>query len=76
MLGVENPRSYLYTGVPFWTMSPLAFDNYAFVLAVGEHGSLLPVRTTEMLFIRPVISLKSDVSLSGSGTMDDPFVLS
>jgi len=74
-----NQKYYLYTGQEYWTMTPywylvgrisppFTFDvkteGYLGASGVGyEHG------------VRPVINLRSDVELTGTGTMSDPYVV-
>ncbi len=72
-----NAGSYLYTGQGYWTMSPYDYDSGARVFYVNSSGLLTygnaAVRTNG---VRPVINLRSDVQLTGSGTTSDPFKLS
>ena len=69
-----NAGSYLYTGQGYWTMSPYDYDSGARVFYVNSSGLLTygnaAVRTNG---VRPVINLRSDVQLTGSGTTSDPF---
>ena len=73
-----NQNNYLYTGQYYWTMSPYYFSgSYAFVFCVFSSGNLDArnnVTWTEP-GVRPVINLRSDTPLSGSGTTSDPFVV-
>ena len=70
-----NTGSYLYTGQPYWTMSPLRFSaGFAYVFAVNDNGYLSG--NTDVNYVggvRPVINIRADVSLTGSGTTSDPF---
>ena len=70
-----NTGSYLYTGQDYWTMSPSNFSGAgAGVFRVNSDGDIggfgLNLATPG---VRPVINLRSDVALSGSGTTTDPF---
>ena len=69
--------SYLYTGQTYWTMSPYDFFSVTFgagVLVV--YSSSLTWNCVDITNgVRPVINLRSDVALSGSGTTSDPFVV-
>ena len=75
-----NTGSYLYTGEYYWTMSPYNFisaSSTAAVLHVGSDGYL----TSSGVHwgdsgMRPVINIRADVSITGSGTTTDPFKLS
>ena len=69
-----NTESYLYTGQPYWTMSPYSFNGVGSnVLIVVSDGSLYYTFTDGTSGIRPVINLKDDVQLCGSGTTTDPY---
>ena len=73
----DNYANYLYTGQLYWTMTPFFSDaffadvdfiNCPYISSpssgvIGEHG------------IRPVISLKSDLEISGTGTINDPYIV-
>ena len=75
-----NGNSYLDVGIAYWTMSPLYYedyaDGYASVLFVDQSGNRNNDLVAGVLGVRPVINLRSDVALSGSGTSTDPFKLS
>ena len=72
----SNQNCYLYTGQFYWTMSPYYYPN-AFVFGVSSTGDLYlgSGRVDNSRGIRPVINLKSDISLTGSGSVDDPFLV-
>ena len=73
----NNPKSsYLNTGKTYWTMSPLRFNTEAggaFVFFVYSSGRLGSGNLYSPWGVRPAINIRSDVSLSGSGTTLDPF---
>jgi len=70
-----NTGSYLYTGQTYWTMSPYYYSGNALVFYVYSDGHL----NSDSLIswpvpgVRPVINLRADVQLTGSGTTSDPF---
>ena len=71
--------NYLYTGQYYWTMSPYGFDNsgYAVVFSVTSTGQLSYSDVDWAVpGVRPVINLKADVTLTGSGSSTDPYVVS
>ncbi len=70
-----NQNNYLYTGQYYWTMSPYWYNNgYATVFRVYSDGSLVnDVVNNTSPGVRPVINLKADTPLTGSGTTSDPF---
>ena len=62
----NNTSYYLYTGQDYFTMSPSSFD-----------GGLYSNRLDNKYGVRPVINLKSDVTISsGNGTSNNPYVIS
>ena len=70
--------SYLDVGIDYWTMSPYYFENYgvAFVFVVYSGGGLIDYWGVDGIWgVRPVINLRADVQLDGSGTTTDPFRL-
>ena len=70
----SNSNNYLYTSQDYWTMSPSIFGSgNAGVLKVNLNGSFSTSRVDVSWGIRPVINLKADVSLTGSGTTTDSF---
>ena len=75
----ENTNNYLYTEQEYWTMSPSNFDAtylYAYVFHVDSLGRLFTstVHWTDS-GVRPVINLRADVQLTGTGSQNDPFVV-
>ena len=74
----SNSNNYLYTGQYYWTMSPFSYDghyDYACVFGVDSDGHLDRWFVFNSPGVRPVINIRSDVALSGSGTTSDPFVV-
>ena len=74
-LGTSNSSYYLYTGYSYWTMSPRLYDYYASVHTVASNGNLGNGYVNSSSGIRPVINLKADVGITGSGTSSDPYVV-
>ena len=75
--GSSNSSYYLYTGTTYWTMSPCYFGgSYAYEFRVSSNGGLYSGDVGVSYYgVRPVLSLKSSVTLSGSGSMNDPFAV-
>ena len=70
--------NYLYTNQNYWTMSPYYFNatiGYARVFYVRGAGHLNNADVNSTFGVRPVINLRADVQLSGSGTSSDPYVV-
>ena len=74
----SNSNNYLYTGQYYWTMSPryLSGDK-AHVFIVSREGRLGSGGgfgfIDSLLGVRPVINIKADTQITGSGTSTDPF---
>ena len=73
----SNSSYYLYTGQFYWAMSPYVFNignaSEFFVNSVGSiNFDFVRIRSNG---VRPVLSLKSDITLTGSGTQNDPWVV-
>ena len=77
-----NNKYYLYTGQFYWTMTPSYFDSAgtADVFGVVSTGQL--IGNTDFNFVdwdngvRPAINIASNVTITGSGTISDPYVVS
>ena len=79
--GGNSGTSYLYTTEEYWTMSPYGYNamyGRAYVFYVSSTGALSPDwgGVDDSLGVRPVINLRSDIQLTGTGTSTDPFRLS
>ena len=71
-------NSYLNIRIDYWTMSPCIAPHYtdsyvAFVFNVASNGYLASNSVDFVYGIRPVINLRDDILLTGSGTRTDPF---
>ncbi len=73
---MSSTNFYLYTGRNFWTMTPNRFttDRVIWMLTINSNMSVSCGVTSEY-DVRPVINLRSDVTLTGTGTMTDPYVV-
>jgi len=67
-----NTSYYLYTGEKYWTMSPASKISGSISMVVYTGGNQ---SVNELLGVRPVINLKADVAFTGTGTIDDPYVI-
>ena len=79
----SNNGSYLVTGNHFWTMTPAGGYNpfggadwSAYVFGVNSSGAVDDYNTDHAGGLRPVVNLKSGVTITGSGTKTDPYVVS
>ena len=72
--GSNNTSYYLYNNAAYWTMSPRYFNgSTAGVFVVGRNGSLSSSLVYTPWSVRPVINLRADTPISGSGTTSEPF---
>ena len=78
----SNVRSYLITGNNFWMITPVGGYNpfglnlwrtVMFVLYTS--GTIDEGNTASSFGLRPVINIRSDVTITGNGTMTDPYVV-
>ncbi len=75
--GKDNYGYWLYTGQNYWTMSPSHFyGSNANVFVVILDGYLNYAIVNNAYGVRPVINIKSDVTISGKGTIDSPYEIS
>ena len=69
-------NSYLNVEIQYWTMTPSEYSSEAYVFNVTSTGNLGSDAEDWVFFtndVRPVINLRSDVQITGSGTVSDPF---
>ena len=71
----SNNKYYLYIGRFFWTMTPSRYSTYVDHFYVHTNGYIGYYPGHVAIGVRPVLSLKSSVTLTGSGTMTDPYVV-
>ena len=71
----NNTSYYLYNNAYYWTMSPSRFSSgYADVFIVYDNGSLGSYSVDWIFFgVRPVINIRANVEITGSGTTSNPF---
>ena len=77
-----NNGSYLVTENNFWTMTPAGGYNpfgftywRALVFSVGDSDYIGDDDADHAFGLRPVVNLKSVVTITGSGTKTDPYVV-
>ena len=77
--GAQNTLYYLYTGTYYWTMTPSVFHYWsnAYEFRVTSSGELVNGFVGDGNGVRPVVNLKTDnLTFTGTGTMQDPYVVS
>ena len=75
----QNTLYYLYTGTTYWTMTPSVFNssNVAITFAVLSYGALGGPGVNNGFCVRPVVNLNTEnLTFTGTGTMQDPYVIS
>lgn len=76
MTYITNTEFYLFNDNFCWTMTPFFFaGGRAYVNHLHDYGYVYGSYVTNRYGVRPVVSLRSDAILGGSGTMNDPFVV-
>lgn len=72
----NNIAYYLANGENFYTMTPAEFNQLnAYVFIVNNSGMLTSAKVSDSLGIRPVINLRNDLTVSGKGTSDNPYII-
>ena len=74
---ITNKNYYLYVGYTYNTISP-ARGTGAIIWSIDYEGKLINsylVFTSQSYSVRPVINLRADVKLSGSGTSGSPYIV-
>ncbi len=75
--GKSNYGYWLYTGDYYWSMSPKFYRSGALMFGIHENGRTVSYYTYQKVQgLRPVINLKADISITGSGTIDSPYEIS
>ena len=76
--GVTNKSYYLYTGQPYWSMSPYYVGGWGYVRSFGidASGNLVIFGVQESKGVRPVISLMPDIEYkAGDGSAQKPYII-
>ncbi len=78
----KNNSSYLVTGNHFWTMTPAGFYIpfgldywFAFALSLDGLGAFDGDTVNYSYTVRPVINIRSNMTITGTGTMTDPYIV-
>ena len=73
-------NNYLITGYPFWSMTPVGgyipfsyADLGALVFNINDRGSIDDTYVHMIFYFRPVINIRSNVKVSGDGTIQNPY---
>ena len=83
VLTAPNINSYINIGFNFYTMTPIGFlwptnwtnGSYAMIYCIDARAiNDVDPQTYYSFGLRPVINLKGNLSVNGSGTKDNPFI--
>lgn len=72
----SNSSYYLCIRNVYWTMSPSSYSGSAGVFCVGSNGRLGWYGVRSAVGVRPVINLRGDLFVTGTGTSTDPYEVS
>ena len=78
---IKNISSYIYenaSSTAYWTLSPNSFNGTRAFISVEENGVVdlnSGLVTSNKFGIRPSIALNTDVTVTGSGTSEDPYIV-
>jgi len=68
-------NNYLQTTFTYWTLSPWYSDAPTSLCAVSGDGNLTTLNAYHTKQVRPVTYLKSEITLSGKGTQEEPYTI-
>ncbi len=72
----SNAETWLKTSLSYWTMTPFRKYDTADIFLVDYVNNSYGWGCNDYLVgVRPVINLKSDVVLTGTGTKDNPYIV-
>lgn len=72
----SNSSYYLCIRNAYWTVSPSSYSGSAGVFCVGSNGRLGWYGVRSAVGVRPVINLRGDLFVTGTGTSTDPYEVS
>ena len=77
-----NKNGFLMTGNIFWTITPVgyyyAYGNAgaaSYIFVIREDGKMDEPYSNDTIGCRPVINIRSDVTITGSGAKGDPYII-
>ena len=81
--GKSNSNYYLYGSNEFWTMTPAGYyipyfqnlESKVFSTPTSSSKSIDDSNTLGNAAYKPVINIRTDVTITGSGTMTNPYVV-
>ena len=77
----SSVNNYLAIGNKFYSMTPIAYHNSFYypvytvdIFSVTEYNGLKSLCVNNLIGLRPVINIRSNVKVSGDGTMQNPYL--
>ena len=72
--GATDQKHYLNIGVAYWTMTPrIYYSAGARMMIVTDNGYITSDSPSAQYVLRPVINLKTNLKVTGTGVQDDPY---
>ena len=71
----SSTHNWLYKNANQWTMAPYSRSDASYVWNASSRGSLSYNNALATYGVRPVLYLSSNISLSGSGTSSEPYLI-
>jgi hypothetical protein len=73
----ENNNYYLYVNQKYWTISPCDYyiGSYSSTFMIFAPGTITATFSGDAGGVRPVISLKSTITATGTGVWNDPYIV-
>ena len=72
----NNSSYYLYTNQIYWLVAPYILNHhYSYGFCLTSSGFMADNTLTATIGVRPVVSILPDISVSGSGHWNDPYVV-
>ena len=77
----SNAKFYLFTGTNYWTITPSYVQavntsvSWSNMFYVYSYGSLSYGRLENEYGVRPVINISSNATITGEGTMSNPYTI-
>lgn len=76
LYNINNYNYYLNNKTNYYTMTPAEYkNNAAYVMTVDIDGAIVETTVSTPMGVRPVLTLDPSTTISGIGTIDDPYIV-
>jgi hypothetical protein len=75
LYATDNKSFYLYNNENTWTMTPYNTSVETSLIIIQNVGQMQDWNADNTAVVRPVIALKANVTMTGTGTYNNPFVV-